>query len=162
MHIGANYRMSSITIHGLDELEAKLGRLASIQVLKPPMHKSTGLIRTEARKYLSPSRKPMIWKSREHRIKFLRGMYGGFFRVPYQRRRSGGLAGAWIEKVQLRGKTLVGIVSNNKSYGPYVQHPTKQAAYHRGNWRTTDDIVKDVAKPVQTIFEKAIRQAIND
>ena len=129
--------MSNITIYGLDELEKKLGRLASIEILKPPMHKSTKLIQSEAQIYPPP-------RSGQTYV------------------RTSNLANRWVERVEVRGKTLVGIISNNVSYGKWVQHPQYQAWMHRGRWPTTDDITKKVAKTIGIIFEKAIRKAINE
>lgn len=130
---------STITILGLPELEKKLGRLASIDLLKPPMHKATKLIYAETQKYPPP--RPG---------------------QTYVRRKSAGLAGSWVERVEIRGKTLVGVVGSSISYGPFVQSPDKQAWMHKGRWPTTDDITKKVAKPVSKLFENAIRKAIDD
>lgn len=153
--------MSCIEIEGLEELERKLGRLASIDLLKPPMHKAVKVIYAETQVYPPPRRKPMRWKSAKQRRWFFANLRKGNIRVPYVRRHSGGLAGAWTEKVQVRGMTLVGIVGNRISYGPYVMHPQKQAEYHRGNWPTTDDITKKVAPTISKIFQDTIREALN-
>lgn len=153
--------MITIEIRGLDALERKLGRLGAIEVLKPPMHKATKLIYAETQKYPPASHKPMRWKSAKQRAWFFAALHRGEITVPYRRRHSGGLAGGWVERVETHGKTLVGIVGNSKSYGPWVMDPERQAGYHQGTWPTTDDIVRKRKQQIVAEFDAAIRRAIH-
>lgn len=153
--------MTTIRIDGLDKLENKLGRMASIKLLKRPMHAAVKLIYAETQTYPPASRKKMKWKSSKQRAWFFAALRSGAIVVPYRRRHSGGLAGAWTELVAVRGKTLIGIVGNRISYGPWVMSPKKQANYHKGTWPTTDDIVEKRKRQIVAEFEAAIRSSIN-
>lgn len=154
--------MTTITIEGLDALEQKLGRMAAIDVLKSPMHKATKRIYAQTQIYPPASGKPMQWKSVKQRRWFFANLNDGNIEVPYRRKKSGGLAGSWVERVTVRNQTLVGIVGTDISYGPLVMHPDKQAEYHRGNWPTTDDIVSKHRRAIVNDFKDAIRRAINE
>ncbi|MCP4099154.1 MAG: hypothetical protein GY748_23270 [Planctomycetaceae bacterium] len=130
---------SAIEISGLDELEKKLGRLESIEILKKPMTKSVLMVYGETQTY-PPKPKDSN----------------------YRRKHSGGLAGSWITDVKVRAKTLIGVLGSRISYGPYVMSPRKQAWMHKGRWLTTDDILEKRRGDIVGDFEAAIRKVIDE
>jgi len=151
---------ATITIHGIDKLVAKLGRLESVQLLRLPMHAATKLIYAEAIKYPGQTKKPFKFVSDKQRRYVIMAIRKGIIQVPYRRRKSSGLAGSWVERVEDHGDSLVGIVGSSISYGPFVMSPDNQAQYHQGNWQTTDDIVNTVANPISKLFQKTIDKAL--
>ena len=102
----------------------------------------------------------MKWVSNRQRLFVIIAIREGRIQVPYRRRHSGGLAGAWVEKVERRGDSLIGQVDNRISYGPFVMGPDSQAAYHQGNWPTTVDVLNKVKGDIKRYFETAIRKAV--
>lgn len=150
----------AITIEGLEELERRLGRMASIDVLRLPMTQSVETVRSEAQKYPPKRKRRMKFKSRRQRFFVIIAIREGRIQVPYKRRHSGGLAGGWNTKVHTVGQTLVGRIENRVSYGPFVMGPTAQADYHRGNWPTTIDVLHKTKTDIEGFFEVAIEKAL--
>lgn len=153
------YLVADIVIEGLDKLEAKLGRLASLSVLAPPMVRSLARLHsfmaTDAPK--RPQKQP--FKSEKQRRWFFWALDEGMITVPYHR--TGLLGRAWQMRVENTGAQMIGVLSNPTPYGPFVQAPPpRQAAYHVGNWRTTDDAVEKIGPFVIREFDRAIREAL--
>lgn len=84
----------------------------------------------------------------------------GTLTVPY--RRSGNLGASIASEVKTLGKNYVGIIGSNKVYAPWVisNKPVgsrgPQAAYHKGNWYTLQDIVFKAADAIRRIYENEI------
>jgi hypothetical protein len=73
-------------------------------------------------------------------------------------RRTGTLGRLWASGARVvegSGINLVGRVGNRAPYGPYVQDPDRQAAWHRGRWRTTDQVKEDGAPAVGEVLGQA-------
>ena len=149
-----------IEIKGIDELERKLGRLASVEILKLPTEQGLGLLFARTQIYPPPAHRKMRWKTEKQRRWFFANLHKGKIQVPYRRRKSGGLAGRWAKKVKVEKGTVIGILSNRISYGPWVMGPHDQAAYHKGVWPTTKDIARLEEKHIARNFTEAIRRAI--
>ena len=129
---------ATISIRGIPELERKLGRLAAVKTLRPPMEKAVRIVHAEAMIY--PPNFPGNTYTRQDILK-----------------------GGWTSRVKARPKSLLGIVGNLVKYGPWVQSPTKQTAVHKGHgWPTTVDIVNETKSQIVGAFEDAIRKVIND
>lgn len=152
--------MSDIVIEGLDALERKLGRLRAVEVLRIPMAQSVHLLHGAVQDYPPASGRKMKWKSAKQRRWFFANLREGNIVIPYRRRKSGGLAGSWVARVEASPRTLTGIVTSKISYGPLVMHPQRQADYHRGTWPTTDTIVTKNRTKVLEFFRRAIEKEL--
>ena len=129
--------ITSVTIHGIPELERKLGRLAAVKTLRPPMEKSVRIVEAEARIYPPPPPASSYV-------------------------RTGKLGRQWLGRVQNRQASIRGIVGNEMPYAHWVHSPTKQAWMHKGRWPTTENIVEKTSRQIAGAFEDAIRKVIND
>ena len=58
-------------------------------------------------------------------------------------------------QVTVGGHVLDARISNATPYGPYVQDPERQAAQHRGRWKTTDEIVREHVGEVGPLLAQA-------
>ena len=128
---------ANITIRGIPELERKLGRLAAVKTLRPPMEKAVRIVEAEAKIYPPPPPASSY-------------------------ARTGTLGRQWLGRVENRSTSLLGIVGNRTPYAPWVQSPTKQAWMHKGRWPTTENIVEKTNRQIAGAFEDAIRKVIND
>jgi len=73
-------------------------------------------------------------------------------------RRTGTLGRLWTAatpQVTVGGHVLDARISNVTPYGPYVQDPERQAAQHRGRWKTTDEIVREHVGEVGPLLAQA-------
>lgn len=52
------------------------------------------------------------------------------------------------------------VVFNEVPYASWVQGETTQAAVHVGRWPTTGDIVRELDRKINTMFEEATKRAI--
>lgn len=152
--------MSTIQIEGLDRLLAKLGRLESLNALEPPMHGATQIIEAEGQNYPPASHKKMVWKSQKQRRWFFAALRSGKLHVPYRRRESAGHAGGWNSRVTVTSSQIIGVVTNVVPGGAWVRHPTQQAAYHKGTWPTTDDMLAKNKQKIEALFRSAIDKAL--
>jgi len=62
--------------------------------------------------------------------------------------------------VERAGNAMRISVINDIPYAPFVLHPRRQAAIHRGRWRTTDEIAAANRDDVRAIVKSAIRRTI--
>lgn len=73
-------------------------------------------------------------------------------------RRTGTLGRLWVGArpvvTRSSGAFVAGRIGNATPYGPYVQDPNRQAAQHRGRWRTTKDVVRDNEAGIKIILEQ--------
>lgn len=149
--------MADIVIEGLDKLEAKLGRLATVSFLAPLMARSLARLQAFLATYPAPRPQAQPFKSEKQRRWFFWALDEGMITVPYHR--TGLLGRAWQMRVENTGAQMIGVLSNPTPYGPFVQSP-KQAAYHAGNWQTTDDAVKKLAPTIRYEFDRVIKDAL--
>ena len=130
---------STIEITGVKELERKIGRMRTIQVLAPPMVRSMATLNRTVSTY--PSRPASNRKSTYKRT----GLFGR----------------SWVMQVHNYGKTLEGQLDNPTPYGPYVMGPgpdkPMQAWMHVGVWRTTGDVVEKHEKDIVADFNRTIQ-----
>ena len=130
--------MTGIKIQGVDRLVEKLGKVASVQTLRPPMGRALGDLKIAMSKYPQPR-----YGSSYVRTDRLKNSWT--FANPSIRAGRGG---------------LVGTIGTNVTYAPFVQSQWFQAWMHQGRWPTDQDVL-DKAKPVIVgDFEKAIKKAI--
>lgn len=152
--------MADILIEGLDKLEAKLGRLASVQILAPPMARSLARLNSFMATYPPKRPQPQPFKTDKQRRWFFWAIKAGVITVPY--RRTGQLGRSWAMRVQQTATQIIGILDNPTSYGPWVQAPPpQQAMYHAGNWRTTEDAVKKIGPAVVREFQRVIQTELS-
>ena len=84
-------------------------------------------------KYPPQSGKPMQWANDRQRRAFFAKLRSGAITVPYQR--TGNYGGSFQKQMIRDGVALV----SHLPYAPYVRGE-EQAAYHRGNWDTLEQI----------------------
>lgn len=77
--------------------------------------------------------------------------------------RTNKLHDAWLDAdptFNLSGATLLAVLTNPISYGPYVQGAGDQASVHAGRWRTTEAIMDAWESRVAARVEDAIGRVI--
>jgi hypothetical protein len=139
--------MATITIKGVNKLQRKLGKVASINVLRDPMERSVKRIQRDMADY-----PPQRAGSR-----YIRGygMEGG-------PRTSERLGQKWTTRVRRSGNGLIGKVGNKVSYAPWVQSERFQAWMHRGRWQTDQQVVNRNRKAIVDDFQRAIDRALSE
>ena len=150
----------TFTIWGEEELLRKFSRLRAIFFLRPPMDKSLLLLLGEFQRYPPPAHKKMKFKSRKQRLFVLAAIRDGRIHIPYRRRHSAGLAGAWVHRATVQPNAIEGTLVNHKPYGPFVLDPKSQAQYHRGTWPTTADVFKKQKPHIEMLFQEAVYNAL--
>lgn len=151
--------MSDIQIEGLDRLLTKLDRISSLRVLAPPMAQSLSRLNSFMDDYPPERKRSQPFKSDKQRRFFFAALRDGRIVVPYHR--TGLLGRTWQMRVQITAQQVIGVLSNDTPYGPFVQAPPPtQAAYHQGNWRTTDDAVQKLGPVIVQTFKRAIEEAL--
>ena len=118
-------------------------------------------VRDDVRRYPPPSRGPMKWKSAKQRRWFFAALRRGEIEVPYRRGQSPGserLGASWTKPVARKvGAGLIqAIVGTNVSYARYVQDSGFQAAIHKGNWQTVQDVARRQAQPIKRFIEQSL------
>ena len=127
--------MAQIEIQGIDALFRKLGNVAAISTLRPPMQRSVYRLQAGMAKYPAA-------------------------RAGSSYRRTGTLGRRWTSVVTESANGLVGTVGNNTSYGPWVQSEMFQAAVHQGRWQTDQDVATKETPAIIADFEQAIGAAL--
>lgn len=126
----------TITIRGIDELNAKFDRIQRNDILLSPMERSV------------------------ERLK------GFMARYPRQRnprstyRRTGTLGRRWTTRIIADANGLTGVVGNNTIYAPRVQSNQFQAPVHKGHWQTDKDAILKNRGAIERDFEQAIQKAL--
>lgn len=74
-------------------------------------------------------------------------------------RRTGTLGRLWTsaprEIYEAGSHIWEGRVGNATPYGPYVQDPERQAPWHAGRWKTTDDVIAENEQGIAAILGQA-------
>lgn len=122
-----------ITIKGIPELEAKLGRAAAVATIRPPMERAVRRIQADLAKYPSPP-------------------------AGTKYRRTGTLGRRWTAEVRDGG--LTGVVGNNTPYAQWVEAAEYQAKVHQGRWPTDEEVLEKEKGAIVADFEKAIEDAL--
>ena len=142
--------MVEIEIRGTDALIAKLGKVQTTTVLRPPMQRAVLRIQRDMQEY-----PPQRVGSRYVRG---RGMANAAGAVVHKT--SQNLGKRWTTKVHQAGAYLEGKVGNNVSYAPFVQSRQFQARIHRGRWQTDAQVVDRLARTIIGDFEQTIAAAL--
>lgn len=86
--------------------------------------------------YPSPSRKPQPFTTPKQRRYFFAALRDGRISVPY--RRSFDLQDAWSFEITDGGAD----VTNSSAHAAYTINKETQAGYHKGTWKTTEELAK--------------------
>jgi hypothetical protein len=126
----------SITITGMEQLYAKLGRVASHDKLEAPMKRGVYRLQAYMQDYPpAPAHSSYV--------------------------RTGTLGRRWTTNIDRNSDGLVGRVGNNVSYGPWVQSAQFQARFHaRTGWRTDERAVEENRAEIVADFQQAVNEAI--
>ena len=152
--------MITVTTEGLEETIAALEKIVP-EALAQVIGVAVG---EEARNiisvYPSASRKSQPFKSAQSRRFFFAALKRGEIEVPYRRGGKGsqGLGRRWVVNPTSSGAE----VTNSASYAALVQSKQEQAAYHRGNWQTDQDVATQMGSggKVAEIAEDVVQAAI--
>jgi hypothetical protein len=128
---------AQIQILGIDELIAKLGKVAAQDVLSQPMQESVTRLQSEMQVYPTA-----IAGSRYVR--------------------TGTLGRRWTAKVTRVSGGVTGRVGNNTVYAPFVQSQMFQSPVHAGRWRTDAQTLERLRPWIVERFQRRIRQALGE
>lgn len=152
--------MSSVRVTGIEELIAKIKRLAGSDVLKPLIKAAALHIEGVIRKYPpttianSPDNPRGMWYQRGYGSKWhtkdgVRGsatsqQLGNQWGIDYQ---NGGLGA---------------IIGNAVTYAPYVHDPEEQTSFHGAHgWKTTQTVIDDETPKVQDILGGVLQKEVD-
>ena len=150
---------SAIKIEGLDRLQGKLRNLEDLKGVKTAMRAAAVHVKGEIAKYppASEANRPNEqgrWYERGYGPRWLGG----------GKKTSETLGRKWT--VAERDQGLTQIVGNNVSYGPFVQDPDKQAAWHkkgykgREGFKTTDQVASEENDTVNDFIKKEVDRVL--
>lgn len=151
----------SIQVEGLDQLFAKLDKLAANEVLKPPMEASLiSLYNYMADETPGPPQRPYpkMLRTAKQRRYFFWALAQGIIKVPYQR--SGKMQQNWTWEMETLADGLHGKVGNNYKPTRYVQSEAFQARIHQGNWQTDADAIRGKRDEIIQRFRSAVSEAL--
>lgn len=124
-----------IDIRGLAELRGLLKKLADVvDQLRTPTEEALNLLKERMQAYPAP---PANSK--------------------YER--TNNLKNSWQENVILSSPVL-GSLSSNIPYGPYVQDAENQAGIHQGRWQTVQSVEEDERGNVIALYERELDRLI--
>ncbi len=151
----------SIQVDGLDKLFAKLDRLTTNEVLRPPMEASLiSLYNYMADETPGPPQRPypkMLRTTRQRRY-FFWALAQGIIKVPYSR--TGKMQQRWAWEIETQADGLHGKVGNNYAPTRYVQSKAYQARIHQGNWQTDADAMREKRGEIIERFRNAVSEAL--
>lgn len=166
----------TITIDGIDQLFAKLGKLEGTNVLRPPMDAVLTELETYMEFYPPPPdaiQGPAIVPIRTFTTKGGKTVrmlsrsasgkgvsWGKASSLRYKR--TGKLGQRWAngKKVRASGDGIEGTLTNNIDYAPYVQSKALQAKVHQGRWRTDQMAIDHYLSWIVQTFNDAIAAAL--
>lgn len=128
--------MASIEIKGVAALFRKLGAVAAIETLEPPMQRAVLRLQAYMQVYPpAPAHSSYV--------------------------RTGTLGRRWTAKVDRSSNGLTGKVGNVTKYGPLVQSARfQQRIFERIGWRTDERAVRDNEAAIVADFQAAIDKAL--
>lgn len=150
-----------IEVEGLEELIVRFG-----VDLEPALGAAAVAIAAEAQDRIAPypgaSRKPQPFRSAKQRRGFFARLRSGAIQVPYRRGSSPGsqtLGRRWNIQPQRLGATL----QNTASYAGLVHGKAEQAKYHKGTWKTDEDVKESIERDgtAERVIEQAMKQALD-
>lgn len=155
--------MSDLTITvDLGKLPAMLARGQSGEGVKAGIKAAALFIKGKAATYPPVRRRKQPFKTDKQRRAFFAKLKDGEITVPYRRGSSPGserLAQRWT--IEARDGGLSAVVGNNASYAPLVQSAKAQSFYHKGNWKTDAEIVKDHGPEAARIVRTTVIAHLN-
>lgn len=125
-----------ITIHGIEQLNAKLDRLQRAQLLAAPMEIAVDRIKGFMNKY------PVQRNANSTYV------------------RTGTLGRRWTTRVTPSALGVTGKVGNKTIYGPWVQSAAFQAEIHQRWWQTDRDAIRVNRNAIIADFERSIRMEL--
>lgn len=153
--------MASITITGMDELLAKLGKLEHVHLaLQRPMDISLKYMQNQLMEYpakaagafsalATPGQKRAYWA--RVRSGDINHGDGGYIR---QRM----LGNAWATEIQSGLNGMRGIVGNNSPGAIFVQGERQQPFHRASGWKTVDQVADESEGFVRRTFEAEFRK----
>ncbi|MGQ9491727.1 MAG: hypothetical protein ACUVS6_13725 [Anaerolineae bacterium] len=150
----------AIEVKGIEQLTAKLGRLAAFNLLRPAMHDSLNTLWGDLAQYPRPPERGAFtgFKSDKQRRWFFAALRQGLIQVPYVR--TGTLGRSWTQRIDLTADGMVGRVGTNIAYAPFVQDRERQAEIHRGRWQTVQDVLHKRTVWIVRRFQRQINAAL--
>lgn len=149
-----------VRIEGLAELLKKLKAIGELDQIKPALKAAALHIKGVVNEYPpateanSPSQARWYERGYGPRWRLADGSVGG-------RKTSKTLGRKWTVKSSQGGYTWT--VGNNVSYGPFVQDPDHQAAFHRERgWLTTQDVADQETDTVLEFLKMAVDSILED
>lgn len=126
----------SITITGMEQMYAQLGRIASHDKLEQPMQRGVYRLQAFMQDYPpAPTHSSYI--------------------------RTGTLGRRWTTRIDRSTEGLVGTVGNNTKYAPFVQSQMFQRrVMQRIGWRTDQRAVEENRAAIVADFQQAVNEAI--
>lgn len=148
--------MIQVKVIGDKELLAIFTKLVTDSSYRPAMSASSEVFIGFAKVYPSQSKKKYPFVSEKQRRFVIIAIRKGLIQVPYVRRKSGGLSGAWTYSVQSSLRKLEAKIDNAMPYGHWVMHTTSQAQYHQNNWPTTDAVMDESIPQISAIWQRTM------
>lgn len=150
----------SIDIEGMEAVFKKLGKFETLRIMEEPMERSVRKIEYELKEYPSPPA-PGEWAAKTHPAQkraFFALLRAGLIKG----KRTGTQGRRWTVKIDRTADSLEGHVgNNNESYGPFVQSKRFQARFHRGRWKTDQQVVDELRREIVDDFQDTARKVIN-
>jgi hypothetical protein len=153
----------TIDIKGIKELRARLRRMDAemeTDMMRTMRATVESVLLPRARRYPGKYPKRMQFKSEKQRRFVMMLVRQG--KVPY--RRSQQLAGAWGTEVKSVGNDVVGTLFNDAPHAPWVKgHKAvgasgPQAAYHKGNWKTLGQDLRDARDEIRQVWKDFVKR----
>ena len=149
-----------VEVIGADKLIAIFDRFIDNRRYGAALAASSEVFMGFARVYPSQSGKPFKFVSEKQRRYVMMAINKGIIQVPYRRRKSGGLSGAWSYQVKTFGESLESEIINAMPYASWVMHTQEQAQYHQGNWQTTDTVLDESIPQISRIWERTMAEML--
>lgn len=150
--------MTEIAITGLDRVIAKLGRVATLDILEAPMERSLLKIEEKMKTYPPPPTSGQWAANTTPRQK--RAFFALLRAGRIKGTRSGTLGRRWTHAITKTNDGMEGRVGNNVPYGPWVQSQRFQARFHQGRWPTDEQVMQELRPGIVRDFEETIRKEI--
>ena len=147
-------------LRGIDELTAKLGKLAAFENLRPAMNRSLNRLLADVKVYPEPPGPGSFpgFVSDKQRRWFFWALRAGAITVPYVRTRR--LGNAWTMQTGVSAGDLTGTLGNNTVYGPFVMARDEQAAIHQGRWPTVERVLEENKSAIVRDFQQEIERLL--
>ena len=135
----------TITLKGWDELVNTLGKINSLEAMKPAMERACQKVQTDLKVY--PEKNPTS-----------------------KYRRTMTLGRGWKTEIIMGENEMTGIVGNNTAYAGWVQGPTfpaktshgqYQAKVHQGRWQTAPGVLADRTDWIMKDFALQLEETWN-